>query len=425
MELNGRPEIRDILARTDLAALLDELATPATQNMRGRKWHCPITGHDDQHPSVTMYTDGRGHQRWRCWSGDDGHRGDALDLVVAVRHLSRRDAIDWLANRVGHAPQPAPPRRSATNRINANDAVPLDPAVVAYTKRCAQLLWTSQGASVRRWLHGRGFCDEVLRVSQVGVDPGRRSMPRPRGLPAGHGLAATFPALDPAGVIRYVQTRYLEPRPGQPKYENPAARWGANPRLAWVRPPVPRHPDRLVVCEGIPDALTASQAGYQSVALLGTHAADQRVAALLAEHAAGHRLAVTAVVDADPAGRAAGTRLASLLADRHVELRIVEPPEGFDLNSWAQREPSWTNAIGSDTTAARPKTLVRHELLTALQFRGAYSGRPTPTDRPAQIRNADNERDIARLEAELDQLNGRQLATTGSVPRRRGLRMDL
>ena len=424
MELNGRPEIRDILARTDLAALLDELATPATQNIRGRKWHCPITGHDDQHPSVTMYTDGRGHQRWRCWSGDDGHRGDALDLVIAVRHQSRRDAIDWLANRVGHAPQPSPTRRPAPTRSN-DAAVPLDPAVVTYTERCAQLLWTSQGARIRRWLLERGFGDDVLRVNQVGADPGRRSLPRPRGLPAGNGLAATFPALDAGGAIRSVQTRYLEPRPGQPKYDNPAARHATNPRLAWLRPPVPRHPDRLVICEGIPDALTAAQAGYQTVALLGTYAADQRVAALLAEHATGHRLAVTAVVDADPAGRAAGTRLAGLLADRHVELRIVEPPEGFDLNGWAQREPSWTNAIGSDIAAARPKTLVRHELVTALQFRVAYRGRPTSTDRPAQTRIADNERDIARLEVELDQLTGRCVPRAGSVAPGRGLAMDL
>ena len=281
MEPIRRPEIRDILARIDLAVLLDELATPATQRLRGRRWHCPVAGHDDQNPSVTMYTDGRGHQRWRCWSGDDGHRGDALDLLIAVRHLSRRDAIDCLANRVGHSSEPTPPRRPAP-AARPTATVALDPAVVTYAQRCAQLLWTAQGAAVRRWLHDRGFSDDVLRVNQVGADPGRRILPRPRGLPHGSGLAATFPALDPAGAVAYVQTRYLEPRPGQQKYDNPSARHGTNPRLAWLRPPVPRHDDRLLICEGIPDALTAAQAGYRAVALLGTHAADRHVAKRLA-----------------------------------------------------------------------------------------------------------------------------------------------
>jgi hypothetical protein len=422
MEPTGRLEIRDILARIDLAVLLDEIATPANHGTRGRKWHCPIAGHDDQHPSVTMYTDSRGHQRWRCWSGDDRHRGDALDLVIAVRHCSRREAIDWLANRIGHGPEPAPPRRPDHASVQTNATVPLDPAVVTYTTRCAQLLWTTQGAPVRRWLRDRGLGDDVLRVNQVGADPGRQILPRRRGLPAGNGLAATFPALDPAGTVRYVQTRYLEPRPGQPKYDNPASRYGSNPRLAWLRPPVPRHPDRLVICEGIPDALTAAQAGYHAVALLGTHAADPHVATRIAEHATRRKLALTAVVDADHAGRAAGERLAELLAANDLELRIAEPPEGLDLNAWAQRDPSWTTAVeAAGATPARPKALVRHELVTALRLRAAYTTRPTPTDQFARAMVDDNERAITRLEAELDQLVSRP----GSVTQQRSPAMDL
>jgi hypothetical protein len=222
-------------------------------------------------------------------------------------------------------------------------------------------------------------------------DPGRRALPRRRGLPAGDGLAATFPALDTTGTVRYVQTRYLQPRPGQPKYDNPAARLGANPSLAWLRPPLPRHEHDLVICEGIPDALTAAQAGYRAVATLGTHAADPHVARALAEHAAGRGLILTAVVDADPAGRAAGQRLATLLAAFSVTLRIVEPVNGLDLNGWAQRDPSWPSAlthvnstVSLNPTVSRPRALVRHELLTALRFRAAYThDRLRPTDTAA------------------------------------------
>jgi Toprim-like len=297
--------------------------------------------------------------------------------------------------------------------VRASSPLELDPAVASYAQRCAQLLWTDSGSPIRRWLYGRGFHDDVLHVNQIGADPGRRALPRPRGLPAGDGLAATFPALDTTGTVRYVQTRYLTPRPGQPKYDNPAARLGANPRPAWLAPPVPRHEHDLVICEGIPDALTAAQAGYRSVATLGTHAADHHVARALAEHANAHGLTLTAVVDADPPGRAAGKRLATLLAAHRVTLRIVEPPDGLDLNGWAQRDPSWPSALTHlNPTVSRPRALVRHELLTALRLRAAHTARPAPTDRHGRMMIADNERQISRLEAELDQHDDHPSAQT-------------
>ena len=178
-------------------------------------------------------------------------------------------------------------------------------------------------------------------------------------------------------------------------------------------PPDPRHQHDLVICEGIPDALTAAQAGYRAVATLGTHAADPHVARTLAEHANAHGLILTAVVDADPPGRAAGQRLATLLAAHSVTLRIVEPANGLDLNGWAQRDPSWPSALApANPTVSRPRALVRHELLTALRFRAAHTARPAPTDRHGPMMIADNERHISRLEAELDQLDDHPPAHT-------------
>lgn len=63
---------------------------------------------------------------------------------------------------------------------------------------------------------------------------------------------------------------------------------------------------REVVCEGIPDALTAAQAGHISVGILGSRAPDHSVAARIASYADHHRLDVVAVIDNDPAGRAWG-----------------------------------------------------------------------------------------------------------------------
>ncbi len=332
--------IDDVLDRTDLSALLDDVTAPATQTVRGRRWHCPIDGHDDQHASVTMHTDHRGHERWRCWSGDDTHRGDAIDLVMATQHLDRLDALDWLAARAHMIPdQPLPP--VTAKHPTTPPVVGLHPSVDGYARACERILWQRGGAPVREWLANRGLGEEVLRANHVGADPGRRLLPRTRGLPHGRSIAAVFPAHDPAGNLRYLQTRYLDPGDG-PKYDNPASALGTNPRLAWTTPVHPTGQEVLIICEGIPDALTAAQAGLDAVAVLGAQAPDRVVAMRLATHAeeTGHTL--IAIPDNDPAGHTWADRLTDLLADHGHDLQVVEPPgQGLDLNGWAQIEPAW------------------------------------------------------------------------------------
>jgi hypothetical protein len=350
-----RWDIADVLARTDLARLLDELAVPAARSVRGRRWHCPMPEHDDRHASVTIHTDHRGHERWRCWSGDYTHRGDAVDLVAATQFVGRAEAVDWLARRAGMvADQPLPPVHR-TARPATPPFAPLDPAVVRYVDACERILWTSGGAAVRDWLHSRGFDDALLRANHLGADPGRQRLPRRLGLPYGATPAAVLPAVDPSGAVRYVQARYLDPV-GSAKYDNPAGALGSNPRLAWARTPhgEPR-PGVLMICEGIPDALTAARAGYDAVGVLGSQAPDERVGAQLARHADDQRRRLVAVIDADPAGRAWGRRLTDLLAARGHELEVVEPPDGLDLNSWALRDPTTATAavLGHARSAAR------------------------------------------------------------------------
>lgn len=347
-----RWRIDEVLDRTDLASLLDELAVPASYTVRGRRWHCPLPDHDDQHPSVTMHVDTRGHERWRCWSGDGTHRGDAIDLVMATQRIDRRDALDWLASRAGMVPDrelPPPVPRKPTPRPAV---VPLDPAVVRYAQTCEQILAGLHGAVVRDWLAARGLGADVVRANHVGCDPGRQLLRRQRGLPYGAGVAATFPVLDTGGHVRYLQARYLDPGDG-PKYDNPAAALGSNPRLAWTLPVGEPRPGLLVVCEGIPDALTAAQAGFQAVGVLGSQCPDVGVAARLATHADQDGLDLVAVVDADPEGRRWGQRLGELLLDDDKALTIIEPPaDGLDLNAWALDDPTWADQIGIDQPGA-------------------------------------------------------------------------
>jgi hypothetical protein len=333
--------IDDVLARTDLADLLDQLAEPAMFATRGHRWHCPLPDHDDHHASVTIHTDHRGHQRWRCWSGDNNHRGDAIDLVSVTQRLDRVNALDWLAARNGMIPDmPMPPIARREPGVRPTVETALDPCVIRYVEACEKILWRPTGRPVLEWLHCRGFNDDLLRANRVGCDPGREMMQRRRGLAYGGSIAAVFPALNQHGDVHYVQTRYLNPGTG-PKYDNPSALLATNPRLAWARTVDLTVGTQLIVCEGIPDALTAAGMGVRSVGTLGSQATDETSVRRLTSYASQRNLSVLLVNDNDEAGKSWAARLRNDLAEAGLETEAWEPPEPCsDLNDWLAQQTS-------------------------------------------------------------------------------------
>jgi len=351
--LRDRPptwRIADVLDRTDLSVLLDELATSTDRIGAGRRWHCPLPDHDDHRASVTMYRDRRGHERWRCWSGD--HRGDAVDLVMTVTGRQRSDAVDWLAGRAGMVPdRPLPAVRKKRVPVQPSPAVVMDPIVGAYVTACHRVLGSGGGREVRAWLHDRGISDDTITANLIGADPGRDMMRRKRGLPYGASLAATFPVFDPIGNLAYVQTRYLDVEAAGRKYDNPAASLAPNPRLGFTVSPAELRNAPMLLCEGMPDALIAAQEGFEAVGLLGANAPDESIAARLANHldnrseTAGTATGIVLVTDPDDAGRRVAETLAPMLTERGHQPTVVTPPDGFDLNAWALNQPDWPDHL--------------------------------------------------------------------------------
>jgi len=338
----GRVDRDDLLARVDLEQLLDALSGRGERN----RWRCPDRDHPDEHASVTVRVGPGGVPRWRCWSG--GHGGTAVDAVVAAHGLDAGRALRWLAERYTNLPvleRPPPAPIAPVGRPA--------PEVAVYGERAAVLLWTAAGRPQREWLAARGLREPVLRANRVGADPGRRFLPRPRGMPGGW-PAVVYPALTPTGAVAYVQARYLEPPAGRSKYDNPAARLAANPRLAWTVPVGAARPGLLMVCEGTADALVAAQAGFRAVGVLGATYAESRVAdgiAAARHPAAG--LADTRVVvcfDDDPSGHAGSARLSELLAARAVPVSTLTPPDGLDLTGLALVDPAWPTTLPATET---------------------------------------------------------------------------
>ncbi|MGD9794571.1 MAG: toprim domain-containing protein [Acidimicrobiia bacterium] len=327
----------DLLHRIDLAALLDELSSaPATRLGPTARWRCIDAGHDDQHPSITMFTDRRGVQRWKCWSG--GHGGTAIDALMVARGATVADAIAELERRAGithDIGDRRPSQRLATVSFPADPA----PELLAYVAACERILWRPAGRRVLDYLaNERGLAPDALKANHVGADPGPAALKRAAGLPRG-GTAAVLPTLDLDGRVTYVQARYLDHVEGRAKYDNPAGRIAPNPRIGWVTPARLTDRAHLVVCEGLIDALSVASVGVPAVAVLGATYVDERITRRIARGADGRSVVVA--FDGDSAGRNASETLSSWLTQVGCPNQVLSLPDGSDVNTMLGGDDHW------------------------------------------------------------------------------------
>jgi hypothetical protein len=267
------------------------------------------------------------------------------------------DVLAELDRRSGGSPDlaQAGPNPSRSSAIGEGVAAP-DSALPDYIAACERILWRPAGRKVLDYLvEERGLAPDALRANRVGADLGPVTMRRATGLPRG-GLAAVLPTLNIDGSVTYVQARYLEHVEGRSKYDNPASRIAANPRIGWVAPATVKDRNHLVVCEGMIDALSAASAGVPAVAVLGATYVDERVAQDIAKGAAGRQIMVA--FDGDPAGRTAGSSLGASLAATGCSNRVLPMPDGCDVNSLLGNDDRW---ISRQLESAAPRRSVNQD----------------------------------------------------------------
>ena len=331
-----------LLAATDLAALADELLGPHRGSARSPMWPCP----NDQHaqsgrtPPLSVFASRRGEQRWRCHGCGEG--GTAIDLVLACRGGSLREAMGYLADRAGHhdhAPDWEPPHRP-TRPLQPPAAGCRDgEGLQAYVDQCADRLWRPEGQAIRRWLtHTRCIPADVLHENKIGADIGSRIQPRPDGMPLAHGVV--LPVISEGHAV-YAQIRVPHPGHDRPKYLNPTSVLASNPRLTRMRPVECQHPE-VIVTEGSIDALAAASGGYRAVGVLSATYCDESVALALSRLP--HPLVLA--FDADDAGRAASERLAALLEAKQRPPVVLDLGSG-DLNDAMRRSEDWPARLSS------------------------------------------------------------------------------
>lgn len=323
-----------ILARTDLAGLADELLGPHSGPDRSPTWPCPNPNHAQtgRTPPVTVFDGHGGFERWHCHGCGAG--GTAIDLVMAVRGVGVRDALEHLA---GPSWQraiavPGPSDRRCSRRATARRVA--DPAgLAAFIDDCSARLWAAEGARVRRWLtEARGIPEKVLRLNRIGADPGIRQE-RPQGMPTA-GWAAVLPVHRDGDPV-FAQLRSLGA--GRLRYLNASGELAPNPRAALYEPTEQRG-SCIVVTEGVLDALSAAAAGFRSVALLGASVPDPSrpsgVAAELRDRLTDLDGRLVLALDNDDAGRRGSDRLLALLGDRPQTIRVAPPAAVKDVNGW-------------------------------------------------------------------------------------------
>lgn len=391
----GRYERDEVLTRTDLTALADELCGESRGRGAGAKWHCPNPDHPDAHPSMTVFMGQRGFHRWKCHSCGDG--GTAIDLWMTVRRCDVRQAIEDLGDRAcaPRATEPWSPSPKRADRASpVVTAAPtsgqaivvpepvtskVDPCVEQYVATAAQLLWEPRGESARSWLHGRGLTDEILRANRVGYDPGRDVFSRPRGLPRRkHGAGVVYPVLDTDGTAVYFQLRYFDPlAAGRDKYDNPWSGLASNPHVAVLRVPAPdlALADVVIVSEGIPDGLVVAQVGAPVVAVIGSGNHGPGVASRIHRAFPSGRLVIP--WDSDRGGRKGGCILGAQLVELGRDVLLSAPPEEHnDIGNWWRDEPSGLATMLS-SVARGPRGLVK---ACAAVASGGASLPPTPLD---------------------------------------------
>jgi DNA primase len=312
----------------------------------GTRWMglCPF--HDEHTPSFSVDADQKLYHCFGC-----GAAGDAIRFVEVTEGLDFPGAVEMLADRYGvelqreeEDPQ-AEARRRRRERL-----LQLVERTAAYYER---YLWeSSEAASTREYLAGRGLGEEVLRAFRIGYAPSpwdRVSVAAQRdGFHTDELVAAglaqpgrrggfydrfrgriMFPLADARGRVLGFGARSVTE--GQrPKYINTAENslYHKGRQLFGIDRArgAAAKKGRIVAVEGYTDVLALHQGGVEeSVAIMGTALTQEQLAEL--SRAAG---SLYLALDADSAGQEAMLRAARGARERRVELRVVGMPDGAD-----------------------------------------------------------------------------------------------
>jgi hypothetical protein len=304
-------------ARVNVEVLLRHLKVPAKR--RGSTWwaRCPLPTHDDSTPSWSMVGDDRNEHycSWYCFGCGTG--GGPMELVRAIKGVSRSEALAWLKGFAAPAEEYQAPVVEIAARIPGRLRWPMPGAEPSFER------WPERAQ--RYWMETRGM--PMLAAGKYDVAAtGSDCAEAPRSI--------VFPVVSFGALRTWVARSYV---PSGKKHNQARRDDGAQPDLAlWGEPWLDETWGPVLVCEGIFDALSLSCMGFQNaVAVLGASSITPAKVAAIA------RCKVAVIcTDADDAGDRAADELSQTLARHCRKVGRARPPAGTD----------WGNAPAKDIT---------------------------------------------------------------------------
>ncbi|MCC7020509.1 MAG: DNA primase [Ardenticatenales bacterium] len=371
--------VDEVRARIDIVELIGE-RVPLKKAGRTFKACCPF--HQERTPSFVVFPESGS---WRCF-GACGTGGDAFDFIMRTENLPFRDALEFLARRVGVDLSPATPEAKAQVERSKR----LRDAVLAAAEHWHGLLLRAPEAEAARvYLSGRGFGTDIAKSFRLGFAPDSWDATgnhlRAMGFHDDDLLAAgLLRERDGGGHYDYFRNRVVIPihnvrgepvgfgaraldADSQPKYLNspqtPIFDKGRTLfALDRARQTI-RDSEEAVVVEGYTDVIRAHAAGFTNVvASLGTALTEHHVALL-------KRFAkrIVLALDADAAGQAATVRGLDVIREAaagdvvpvptargavrfastlEVDLRVAVLPAGKDPDDVIRDDPEgWRSLI--------------------------------------------------------------------------------
>lgn len=339
LEIKSRLRIEDVIGRhVELRSAGNRLVAP-----------CPF--HQETKPSFSVNPEAGFYYCFGCQAS-----GDVIEFYRAMHGLEFGEAVEALAREAGIEIRRKPEHRPGDGPSRAQC---LDMHALAGTFY-RRILESVSGQAARAYIARRGLTAEVVQRFGLGLAPAEwndlRDHLRTKGFAYEAGEKAgllsrsakgsyydrfrdrlIFPIMNLSGQVVAFGGRSLADDDG-PKYlnssETPIYTKGEHLYGLYQARRAMSHAKSVLLTEGYVDVLSLHQFGFEnSCGVLGTALTPEQV----------HRLSglvgrVDLVFDGDNAGRKAAVRSAEMILTQGLTCRVLNLPEGEDVDSILQKE---------------------------------------------------------------------------------------
>lgn len=305
------------------------------KSQQRRDFYCPV--HDQDTPDLSIYTNQHTRGPGFACHGKGGE--SPVTLVIHCRDCSKEAAVDWLQeqfpDQFGNMDQETVSRRQAAREVLQTAT---DLAHDTLKKQRTDLLEEIKGR--------RDFGEDTIKAARIGfLSREDTELIQDRFDEQALTDSGLFGESED-GLYCHLSNRIVFPylQHGQPVFmvgrrlpdSSSAAKYKKTRTTDYNRHCLYQFtgnsPDQVIITEGVTDAISVMQAGYDVVSPVTTQFRDQDIEDVVA--AVNQYDSVYIAMDGDSSGRDGARDTAKALTEAGVEPHIVDLKDGQDLDDW-------------------------------------------------------------------------------------------